>query len=386
MTPIRLITVIIFCLISVAAEARVSPVDPPQHKVCEPACAFQKMAVVPNPGVRVPTVLEVPLPADSYGQVAVQDSGAGEWLPTYVKETNTVSATPFSIASDYGQPYDRLSDGDPLSYEQFALPDDTEGSVTLVVSFAEPVTISQLRLQLDDQVALPRSVEVSVIDREEREIVVAPTAFPGSGVLQFLRTTGQTFLVTFTYAQPLRITELALLEDRPAATTARVVRFLAQPGVAYALFADTDRHVQLAAGEAPDLVSDTDVRRLAPALLEINTDYEPADVDSDTVPDRMDNCVFTSNPDQADLDDNGRGDMCDDYDRDGRINSEDSCPNQPNRDQRDEDGDGIGDVCDEAESRFTEQHAWIPWAGMGFAALVLVGLFALALRTPKPLE
>ena len=99
------------------------------------------------------------------------------------------------------------------------------------------------------------------------------------------------------------------------------------------------------------------------------------DIDNDGIIDSKDNCVNTANIDQADLDGDGIGDVCDDdRDGDGVINSEDNCPdtagtvetngcpdsdsdgvidkndncpNTANADQADLDGDGIGDVCDD---------------------------------------
>lgn len=56
-----------------------------------------------------------------------------------------------------------------------------------------------------------------------------------------------------------------------------------------------------------------------------------ADSDGDGVPDCNDNCPTTFNPDQADLDHDGLGDLCDpDRDGDGIANELDSCPdNRP---------------------------------------------------------
>ena len=48
----------------------------------------------------------------------------------------------------------------------------------------------------------------------------------------------------------------------------------------------------------------------------------------------MDNCVNVVNPTQADVDNDGRGDLCD------------NCPIVYNPTQTDSDGDGNGDACD----------------------------------------
>jgi hypothetical protein len=56
--------------------------------------------------------------------------------------------------------------------------------------------------------------------------------------------------------------------------------------------------------------------------------------DQDGICGAEDNCPQVPNVDQADMDGDGRGDVCD------------NCPGTPNADQSDGDGDGLGDVCD----------------------------------------
>jgi hypothetical protein len=79
------------------------------------------------------------------------------------------------------------------------------------------------------------------------------------------------------------------------------------------------------------------------------------DTDHDGIEDNSDNCPETSNPDQADIDGDLFGDICDinptvpDSDQDGVANEDDNCPMESNANQDDADHDGIGDACDDRD-------------------------------------
>ncbi|WP_299001152.1 thrombospondin type 3 repeat-containing protein [uncultured Tenacibaculum sp.] len=73
------------------------------------------------------------------------------------------------------------------------------------------------------------------------------------------------------------------------------------------------------------------------------------DADGDGVLNGVDNCPNTANADQADIDNNGIGDVCQDTDEDGVLDVDDNCPNTANPNQTDIDNNGIGDACQDTD-------------------------------------
>ncbi len=100
-----------------------------------------------------------------------------------------------------------------------------------------------------------------------------------------------------------------------------------------------------------EVIDDDGARAEATVVIIIRPDG-----DGDGTPDEEDNCPEVPNPDQADSDLDGYGDLCDvcpedadsqaDLDDDGVGDVCDNCLLQANPAQVDTDGDGVGDVCD----------------------------------------
>jgi predicted CXXCH cytochrome family protein len=93
------------------------------------------------------------------------------------------------------------------------------------------------------------------------------------------------------------------------------------------------------------------------AVLTAPLEPPPGDLDGDGVPDALDNCPRTYNPDQTDSDGDGVGDACDncphtfnpdqaDADEDRTGDACDNCPTMHGFDQTDNDLDGVGNSCD----------------------------------------
>ncbi len=331
----------------------------------------------------VPTVVEVPIQISGWKQsfeVAVYDETAGKFVPsTMVTKTDVPIITQHAYVE--GRPVASLTDRKIDTAYDFPVALDTTSVSEFMIRTYIPITVSALSLGLATHVAMPQRISITV--GSDEQVVVSNQAVRGS-IIYFPEVTGTEFTVRITHTQPLRLTEVSLVQSSVLRMESQYVRFLAQPGSQYKLYADADRWVRPTVGELPSLnaVPDAEVVRGHLAQVLQNPAYEPADTDGDDVPDLYDNCISVANTDQTDVDGNGRGDVCDDFDRDGRINSEDNCVNEPNRSQVDTDGDGIGDVCDSEESRFTERYAFVPWVGIAIAFMAIMALFVLVKRHP----
>jgi hypothetical protein len=339
-----------------------------------------------EPEIVVPTVVEVPF-SDHYlerFQFAVYNQSKNRFEPYFYRQN--ALEIPFEVSTD-PQTYkpDAMLDKDTSTYAEFYLDGEYDpGRAVINLKSSVPVTSSYLTVLLDNNVALPTSIEIRAMVGGENRIIMAQKRMH-SHTVGFPKTSSNNWQITFTFSQPLRISELRMNQDDSARQNERYVRFLAQPQDFYLIYFDPDRHVEIKVGEAGNLAN-SEVMSISPSSHMDNPEYTFADVDNDGIPDLIDNCVHVANPDQTDLDGNGRGDACEDFDRDGIVNSEDNCPDTPNRDQKDSDGDGIGDACDQEESRITERYPWIPWIGIGTAAAVLSMLFFLTARAKNESE
>jgi hypothetical protein len=342
---------------------------------------FQQMFTVPAQDILVPTVIEVPLPdlAGSRTQFLVVEEATDAYIGSFFQREFATEPVSITVKVN-GTPRSSLVDDNQKTNETFPVPETGAGLVEFFVEGTEAFSAASLVIDLAQNVSLPVSVQVKADVDGEEQTVLANTS-PRSTHIRFPQVTATNWYVAMEYIQPLRINELRFVQDDIQTDRYNSLRFLAQPETEYQVYLDPELFVSIATTEAGNLTTDQDVLVLdETAVVQANPTFAFADSDSDTIADQVDNCVSVANPEQIDINQNGRGDVCDDYDKDGVINSVDNCQDTPNRNQADEDGDNIGDVCDEGESRVTEKYAWIPWAAMGGAILVFGTLFWIMLR------
>jgi len=348
------------------------------------------MQIEPLSSIVVPTVVEVPLGQQRLErpEFLVLDQ-TRKIIPSYYREEYTVQPTPVRVQSHetYENPFlhggtHALIDNDYNTGVQYELPEEGEGSITIDITSDKAIKSSSLNFTLEKNVALPTSIEVRSQDESGSVKTVLAKSRMTSGWVKFIPTLSKYWTIRLTYTQPLKINEILLSQIDAESNVERGLRFLAQPNTSYIIFQNPDRSTNIPYVESGNLRDDKGVVLLPEVPLKVNPQFAPIDRDKDGIHDKIDNCVHIANPEQEDIDNNGRGDVCDDWDRDGVLNSSDNCPNIPNSSKIDTDGDGIGDACDNEENRLTERHTWVPWVGMGTATVILVGLFVAVARRP----
>ena len=345
--------------------------------------AFKNLKDVSIESISVPTVVEVPFDGEYLGrrEFAVYENETKTFLPYLLKIKNTITPTPVSISSvPTIAGIKNISDGRYDTFVDYPLPESYFGEVEIKAVAAKPVTLSSITFVLGKNVALPTSIEIRTNDNSGTSSIILAKKRMGGARVSFPETTAKEWIIKLEYTQPLRIAEIQFEQSDADKITQKGLRFLAKPGNTYKVYFNPDRPVFVKTGESSNLFDDKDVLKLSQVETINNQQYVEADIDSDGVPDRVDNCVSVPNSEQEDVNNNKRGDACDDFDKDGRINSLDNCPNDPNASQVDTDGDGIGDVCDDEESRITEKYKWLPWAGMSIVGIVIFGLFLFTIK------
>ena len=356
----------------------------------DPRSIYRQVIKVDRPVVDLPTVVEVALPEDAVN-VFIHELDTNSYLDYKIEYVAKNLGTPLSIAANNSSmilagALDNLLDRNRLTYVDFIAQSPTNQTFVASLSFtaAVPISVSELELSYAAASALPLSVALYQIDDWGREILVLNRPGTESRRLNFPVRSGSAWRVDLTYSESVRLEEVSF-GPVPQKSVVSGVRFLAQPGMSYSiyLFPEGNNRPTVATRESGNLNQVVAARVYGSPILD-NPFFRYRDSDGDGVSDQVDNCPQHYNPDQFSSRANGNGDVCDDFDNDGVINSLDNCVNIPNPDQRDTDGDGIGDACDREESRFTEQHPWLPWAGIVLAFLVMLFLFYNVASKPLP--
>ncbi|MBU1063020.1 hypothetical protein KJ700_02515, partial [Patescibacteria group bacterium] len=261
-----------------------------QSSISSVISAFRSYKDVSNISINVPTVVEVPFLDDFIERFdfAVFDKTTNSFEPHFFKQE--INKTVFSVNTNPSiNSANLMNDNNTQTYADFSLPENEQGHAQIVLSSVVPITSSVLTTLLDNNVALPSFVEIRAFVDGQSRIVVANQRMDQQ-TIHFPQTTSNEWTISFTFGQPLRISELRFNQDN-ITINARAIRFLAQPAHSYRIYFDSDRSVMAPVGEAGNLVSAEDIFVVSAILSQNNPNYIIADVDGDGVADIRDNCV-----------------------------------------------------------------------------------------------
>jgi hypothetical protein len=343
--------------------------------------SFASAATITIPEISVPTAVDIMVPGYmQQGQsLGLYNQTEEVFVPFITGNASPVEPVSVQRIDQVDAELSALVDKRHDAHVDFEIDAASADSrVTLRYTFERPIVSDELSMSLAQYVVRPTLVSIKVGTPEGMKYVLSPVAPTGNSIV-FPKTEGSVWEVTLVYKQPLRLTELAFQTEADLYMDVPI-RFLAYPGRNYTLFYNPEVILDQQLGEIGDLRAAMAVQKGSIAAGQLNPLYIPADSDMDGRTDANDNCPRHANEEQEDIDENGRGDVCDDFDLDGHVNAADNCHEVPNRDQADTDTDGIGDVCDGEESRVTERYPWLVWVALGVATAVFVGLFLLAIR------
>ena len=379
---------IFFASISIVnAQNGVTVLDPEQvfdsstqKQPLLPIIYFRSYQTISPENLTTPTIIEVPVTSSSERSYALHETISNTFQPfRIIQQTKDMPYRIYTIDVDTPEIYDK----NPSTYKEYAVSETQLPEVNLNFTYAQPITTRTLSFALDENVQLPSHVTIQAVRGDKGVVVLARKEVTGT-TISFPETRSDRFFVTFEYFQPLRITEIGFIQTPQSKQTSYVLRFLARPGEQHRLYQDPQGNVpSIQTGESPNLFSNADARQIFPSNKLPNEFFKAPDDDADGIENTKDNCPSTSNPDQADIDTNNRGDACEDFDVDGVMNNIDNCPDHPNRAQQDADGDGQGDHCDSEESRLVEQLSFLPWLGIGLGFVVVLLLFKMTVSKPS---
>lgn len=360
--------------------------DPQTTTVAEQRANFRSVVKIPELNLSFPMTVELPLQAAEAGhnRQGVWETTTGIWQPYLVMTTNvptgyTVTSSP--VAANIQATYDR----NPATYSEFLPAEGESSQVVFNLTYARQVTSSALVLNLPLNVEMPGRITLKTLDDGQERILLNGQELVSKS-LAFPQTTASQWQVALTYDQNLRIAEIGLQETNSTGQTRQALRFLARPGESYEVYLDPENNVAVSTSEAGNLSANNNLLMLGQLPRMANVQYLPSDSDGDGIADQEDNCPRVSNPDQTDVNNNVRGDACEDFDQDGVMNSADNCPDVPNRNQQDEDADGVGDHCDTEESRLTERYGWLPWTGILIGLMTVAGLLRVTVKKESAAE
>ncbi len=402
------------------AIAQEAPFDRPVPAFETIRASYQTARPVELPDLSTAAIVKLPIPIEAWDtcncskpQVITRMSTTGEEeiIPfEYIYYRGIEILTSSGKVTSTTTETTELTDNDPTSIVQYGADGDRETTAMIRLLFDQPQEIASLNFQLGRNSFSPTRYRVDYYLSEFDDVTTGTLVHwkdlpqrQATGATELTLSIPPVFatelVVSFESDQMIMLSEVNITDSagndlvsqgHGTPQTARqnaaigYLLFLAEPGETYTVYQDPDPGADGTSFEINESINYVELADEASLITlgppETNPFFSPDDRDMDGVSNREDNCPDHANPDQADADGNGVGDVCEDTDQDNILNADDNCPTYPNWKQEDTDGDGLGDACDQEESRVTERYPFLGWVAIGIASIMVGAAFFLTIR------
>jgi hypothetical protein len=333
---------------------------------------YERMIDFSVSGITTPKVVILETEEDLSGKTVLIDNATGEAIVHQIRrqtaaenqllQPKVIDSSPLAQGS-----LNALLDRNSNTTLTF---DSTKNEHFLLFEFPQPVSLSQVYIDLDREVIYPKrmALDADFGDGQMQRFIDWKDfsnrfSFPEVSVKQLkLKLISPHFL---------RLVDIHFRNKTIISTEVNQLIFFAREGGDYRLyFQDHFGSKTYTPKKRQPLSVDSKTTRLSLQDSVQNPGFDN-DFDKDGLDDRIDLCPKVADSENTDLDKNGRGDFCEDPDQDRVLSYEDNCPFFYNPDQADKDLDQIGDACDDANDQATESMPYLLWIVFILGALIL---------------
>jgi hypothetical protein len=265
---------------------------------------------------------------------------------------------------------------------EFTFVPEKNATSKVLLEFPELTLVSGILMHLADGVIPPKQVSIQGKFSMESEIFTPIiNNFRFSTRVPFPTVKVKALELSFATSHFFRVSEIEILEPSKIEIEEKEdLIFFAKEGASYRFYAQpVFGQKSYATSHYQPLSVDTKTPSFSLSKVTLNPDFDN-DFDDDGISDEIDLCPQVKDKTNQDVDQNGRGDVCEDPDQDRVFSHQDNCPFVYNPRQLDIDQDSEGDACDEEENRLTEQSDFWVLGGFGVAVLVLLWLMWRSLK------
>jgi hypothetical protein len=334
---------------------------------------FESKTEIKVSGIITPKVVRYQT-SEGSGQKTILLNEKGEsithrWITKYEKIKNQKISVK-EVSSKLEGNKNNLVDGDLDT--SFTFHPTQEGDKTIELTFPEKIEVSEIDVVLDNGIIPYRKISIFA-DFGDGKFLPILNEIDFRWHLKFPTIKVKGLQIKMKTPHFLRISEIRIIGQEESQQKNELI-FFAEEGKSYFLYSDAHFGAK---DFYPKKSQPLSFDELTPVFdfesSGKNPDFNP-DFDGDGINDVLDLCPKVVDPDNKDVDGNGRGDVCEDPDLDNIYSNKDNCPFVYNPNQKDSDQDKIGDECDDVEGRLTENMDFLLWVVFGLGALILVWL------------